>query len=107
MRPKLRRRPSKQDTYTNYIDHRMAEGLVNCLVLHRELVGRHVDLGYASGRANAGDKLLTLVASALAGGDRIDDADALRAGGTGQVLGCAVKARPHWVASCGVSGGAM
>ena len=35
---------------------------------------------------------LTLVASALAGGDRIDDADALRAGGTEQVLGCAVKA---------------
>ena len=46
----------------------------------------------ASGRANAGDKLLTLVASALAGGDCIDDADALRAGGTEQVLGCTVKA---------------
>ena len=57
-----------------------------------ELVDRHVDLGDAPGRANAGDKLLTLVASALAGGDCIDDADALRAGGTAQVLGCAVKA---------------
>ncbi len=57
-----------------------------------ELVDRHVDLGEAPGRANAGDKLLTLVASALAGGDCIDDADALRAGGTEQVLGCAVKA---------------
>ena len=33
-----------------------------------ELVDRHVDLGDAPGRANAGDKLLTLVASALAGG---------------------------------------
>ena len=44
------------------------------------------------GRANASDKLLTLVASALAGGDCIDDADALRAGGTEQVLGCVVKA---------------
>ena len=32
------------------------------------------------------------MASALAGGDCIDDADALRAGGTQQVLGCAVKA---------------
>ena len=57
-----------------------------------ELVDRHVHLGDAPGRANAGDKVLTLVASALAGGDCIDDADALRAGGTEQVLGCAVKA---------------
>ena len=30
-----------------------------------ELVDRHVDLGDAPGRANAGDKMLTLVASAL------------------------------------------
>ena len=57
-----------------------------------ELVDHHVDLGRAPGRANASDKLLTLVASALAGGDCIDDADALRAGGTEQVLGCVVKA---------------
>ena len=57
-----------------------------------ELVDRHVDLGEVPGRANGGDKVLTLVASALAGGDCIDDADALRAGGTEQVLGCAVKA---------------
>ena len=58
----------------------------------RELVDRHLDLGDAPGRANAGDKMLTLVASALAGGDCIDDADALRAGGTSSVLGCTVKA---------------
>ena len=57
-----------------------------------ELVDRQVDLGRALGCANAGDKMLTLVASALAGGDCIDDADALRAGGTGRVLGCVVKA---------------
>ena len=56
------------------------------------LVDHHVDLGDAAGRANAGDKLLTLVASALAGGDCIDDADALRAGETERVLGCTVKA---------------
>ena len=42
-----------------------------------ELVDHHVDLGDAPGRANAGDKMLTLAASALAGGDCIDDADAL------------------------------
>ncbi len=58
----------------------------------RELVDRHLDLGDAPGRANAGDKMLTLVASALAGGDCIDDADALRAGRTSSVLGCTVKA---------------
>ena len=57
-----------------------------------ELVDNHVDLGDAPGWANAGDKFLTLVASALAGGDCIDDADALRTGGTDRVLGCAVKA---------------
>ena len=57
-----------------------------------ELVDCHVDLGDAPGRANAGDKMLTLVASALAGGDCIDDADALRAGGTARVLGCVVQA---------------
>ena len=56
------------------------------------MVDHHVDLGDAPGRANPGDKLLTLVASALAGGDCIDDADALRSGSTGRVLGCVVKA---------------
>ena len=35
----------------------------------RELVDNHVDLGAAPGRANMGDKMLTLVASVLAGGD--------------------------------------
>ncbi len=58
----------------------------------RELVNEHLDLGRGPGRANVGDKLLTLVMSALAGGDSIDDADALRAGGTARVLGHAVKA---------------
>ena len=58
----------------------------------RELVETHLDLGDRPGRANAGDKLLTLVMSALAGGDCIDDADALRAGGTVRVLGHPVKA---------------
>ena len=57
-----------------------------------QLVDRHLDLGRAPGRANTGDKIMTLVASALAGGDCIDDADALRAGGTAGVLGGTVKA---------------
>ena len=58
----------------------------------RELVDSHVDLGDAPGRANMGDKIMTLVASALADGDCIDDADALRAGRTACALGCVVKA---------------
>ena len=58
----------------------------------RELVDNHVDLADAPGRANAGDKMLTLVASALAGGDCIDDADVLRTGGTASAIGCVVKA---------------
>lgn len=56
------------------------------------LVDEHLDLGAKPGRANAGDKLLTLVLSALAGGDCIDDANALRAGGTERILGFSVKA---------------
>jgi len=58
----------------------------------RELVDEHLDLGDKAGAANPGDKLLTLVMSALAGGDCIDDADALRAGGTERILGFTVKA---------------
>ncbi len=58
----------------------------------KELVERHLDLGDKPGRANAGDKLVTLVMSALAGGDCIDDADALRAGGTERILGFTIKA---------------
>ena len=80
-------------------DHRLVANagllLPATLVRHlglRELVDHHLDLGGAPGRANTGDKMLTLVASALAGGDCIDDADALRAGGTVGVLGCVVKA---------------
>ena len=57
-----------------------------------QLVDRHLDLGRAPGRANTGDKMMTLLASALAGGDCIDDADVLRTGGTAYTLGCAVKA---------------
>ena len=57
-----------------------------------ELVDRHVDLGDAPGRANVGDKMLTLLASALAGGDCIDDADVLRTGRTADAMGWVVKA---------------
>jgi Transposase DDE domain group 1 len=58
----------------------------------RELFYSHVDLGAAPGRANVGEKAMTLIHSALAGGDSIDDADALRAGSTAAVLGHGMRA---------------
>lgn len=58
----------------------------------RELLDEYVDLGDAAGRANVGHKAMTLIHSALAGGDSIDDADALRAGDTQAVLGHVVLA---------------
>ena len=80
-------------------DHRLVAnaGLILPATLDRrlglpELVHNHLDLGRAPGRANTGDKMMTLVASALAGGDCINDADALRAGGTARVLGFTAKA---------------
>jgi len=57
-----------------------------------DLLDEHVDLGDAPGRAHVGHKAMTLIHSALAGGDSIDDADALRAGATGAVLGHVVLA---------------
>jgi hypothetical protein len=53
----------------------------------RELLDGYVDLGEAPGRANVADKAMTLLHSALAGGQWIDDCDRLRAGATGPVLG--------------------
>jgi hypothetical protein len=58
----------------------------------RELFEEHVDLGAAAGHANVGHKAMTLIHSALAGGDSIDDADALRAGASQAVLGHGVLA---------------
>ena len=83
--------------HVTFDDHRLVAnaGLILPVTLAHhlglgELVDNKVDLGDAPGRANAGDKFLTLVASASAGGDCIDDA--LRAGGTEQVLGRVIKA---------------
>ena len=102
-------------------DHRLVNnaGLILPATLGRhlglpELVDRHLDLARAPGRANTGDKVMTLVASALAGGDCIGDADALRASGTAGAIGCVVKApsTPRfregrlWGPSCAASGGA-
>ena len=57
-------------------DHRLVNNaglpLPATVALHLglpQLVDRHVDLGCASGRANDGDKIMTLLASALVRGD--------------------------------------
>ena len=92
--------PERPDRITvAFDDHRLVAdaGLILPVTLAqhlglRELVDNHVDLGDAPGRANACDKLPTLVVSALAGGDCIDDADALRTGRAGVAIGCVAKA---------------
>ena len=83
----------------SFDDHRLVAnaGLILPVTLAqhlglRELVQQRLDLGNAPGRANTGDKMMALVASALAGGDCIDDPDVLRTGGTARTLGGTVKA---------------
>ena len=57
-----------------------------------QLYARHVRLGDAPGRPNAGVKAMTLISSAIAGGDCIDDSDVLRSGMTHVVLGHELRA---------------
>jgi len=57
-----------------------------------QVVDETLDLGVRPGAARPGRKLLTLVCSALVGGDSIDDADVLRCGETERVLGRRVLA---------------
>ena len=56
------------------------------------LVDETLRLGDRTGGARPGRKVLTLVASMLAGGSHIDHADRLRAGATSRVLGFRVMA---------------
>ena len=58
----------------------------------RALIDQHVRLGSAPGAANAGVKAMTLIHSALAGGDCIDDAALLRSASTAAVLAHEVRA---------------
>ena len=93
--------PERPDRiHVAFDDHRLvanAELIFPTTLAHHlgpgELVDHHVDIGEATGRANAGDKVMTLVASALAGGDCLDDADVLRTGGTACAPGCVLKAQ--------------
>ena len=58
----------------------------------KELFDANVHLGDAPGRANVGQKAMALVASALVGGDSIDDANVLRSGRSDALLGTWVPA---------------
>lgn len=58
----------------------------------RDLFDAYVDLGDVPGRSNVGIKAMTLVLSALAGGDCIDDAGQLRSASTVRVLGQPLRA---------------
>ena len=75
----------------------------------RELVDHHLDLGGAPGRANTGDKLLTLVASAL---PRWRAATAsttpMRCVPVGRLVFSAAWSRRHppWAPSCAAFAGA-
>ena len=96
---KMLPRSSPDGIHIAFDDHRLVAnaGLILPATLAQhlglpQLVRQRLDLGDAPGRANTGDKIVTLVASALAGGDCIDDADVLRTGGTAGALGCVVKA---------------
>ena len=96
-------------------DHRLVAdaGLILPVTLaHHPGMGEPVDyqveLGRAPGRANVGDKMLTLVAPALAGGPHvadIDDADALRRAERLTPLGAWSRRHPPWGPFCAASGG--
>ena len=96
-----------------FADHRLVDnaGLLLSASLARHLglrllVDHHLNLGSAPGQDNTDDKLMALVASALSGGDCIDDADAMRAGGKPGVFVCVVRCHPPWAPSSAASGGA-
>lgn len=57
-----------------------------------ELADRRLILASPAAGPNPGDKLSTLICSSLVGGDCIDDAEVLRTGDTGRILGFKIKA---------------
>ena len=80
----------------------LAERLGMC-----ELVDDNVHLGSAPGHANPGQKAMALVASALVGGDSIDDAGVLRSGRAGPCSAPGYRPLRHLGPSCAVFPSAM
>ena len=74
----------------------------------RELVDHHHDLGRRAGDGRTrGTRCRRWSLPRWQAADCIDDADALRAGGTVGVLGCVVKAPSTLGTFCAASGGGM
>ena len=69
-----------------------------------ELADLHLGLGEAAGRANAGDKLLTLVASALAGGTILTMPTHCAPAGPSRRWGPRSRFHPRWGRSRAASG---
>ena len=94
-------------------DHRLVNnaGLILPVTLAQrlglpQLVQQRLDLGDAPGRANTGDQMMTLVASALAGATALTTPTCCA---LGEPIGCwAARSRrhPRWGRSCAASGGA-
>ena len=70
-----------------------------------ELVDNHVDLGNAPGRANTGDKVMTLAASALAGETVLTTRTCCVPGGRLEPSAARSRRHPPWGPSCAASGG--
>src|SRR5215469_15099963 len=70
-----------------------------------ELLRHHIRLGKVAVAANPDRKAMTVIGSLLAGGEWMEDVNALRAGGLGtQILGACCRRRPRRRApSCGRS----
>ena len=106
--------PERPDRiHVAFDDHRLVAnaGLILPVTLAHhlglgELVDRHVDLGRAPGRANTCDKMLTLVASALAVATALTTP--MRCALAGRLAPSAAWSRrpPPWGRSCAASGGA-
>ena len=95
-------------------DHRLVANagllLPVTLALHLglpQLVDRHLHLGNALGRANTGDKLMTLVASALAGATASTTPTCCAPAGRLAPSAAWSRRPPPWAPSCAASGGAM
>ena len=98
--------------HITFDDHRLVNNagllLPATLALHlglSQLVDRRLDLGRAPGRANTGDKMMTLVASALAA---TASTTPMRCAPAGQPAPWAVWSRrpPPWAPSCAAFAGA-
>ena len=99
--------------HITFDDHRLVNnaGLIlpATLALHLglpQLVDRHLDLGRAPGRANTGDKMMTLVASALAAATASTTPMRCAPGGWPALWTARSRRHPPWAPSCAASGGA-